>query len=138
MALRLCQSSLHERFWNREGRVEGMTDRLALPLMIAGQGQKEVTHNEALILLEWYALPTVRSRSEPPPSEAASGDAWLIPGTATGEPWESHRGQVAVRWGGDWRFIVPAVGVRIYIEDEDSYIFLLRDGGWRVEPALVE
>ena len=32
--------------------VEQVTSRLQLPLMAAGQAQKEVTHNEALLLID--------------------------------------------------------------------------------------
>ena len=37
------------------------TDRLRLPLLTAGQAQKEVTHNEALLLLDLLVHASVQS-----------------------------------------------------------------------------
>ena len=38
-----------------------LTVRLELPLLVAGQAQKEVTHNEALILVDAAFAPLVDS-----------------------------------------------------------------------------
>lgn len=72
------------------------TDRLRLPLLTAGQAQKEVTHNEALLLLDLLVQASVQSAgltSPPPPQHHNWGNAgWLGEG-----PSARGRGRM-MRW----------------------------------------
>ena len=86
------------------------TARYALPLLRAGQGQKEVTINEAMVRLDaMTALSIEGSRSAPPPP-AGVGACWLIAASPTGE-WSGRSGQIAVDAAGGWRFLAPRDGM---------------------------
>lgn len=108
--------------------------RLKLPLLVAGQGQKEITHNEALIMLEWFAAPTVLSRTELSPVNISDGNAWLVPEGASGE-WQGHDGRVALRWSNGWRYLNPPDGLSVYVIDERSRVFRA-DNAWNEEVVL--
>lgn len=90
------------------------TARLALPLLHAGQAQKELDHNEGLALLELAALPAVAAIGENVPPDAPSPiDRWIIGSSPVGE-WAGHAHALA-GWGpGGWRFIAPAVGMTVW------------------------
>lgn len=92
--------------------------RFALPYLLAGQGQKDVTHNEAVSLMDFLVHPVVTTRalSSPPPSPAA-GEAWLIGANADGA-WFGRDGQVACHTVGGWRFLPVVLGMQIWVTDE--------------------
>ena len=81
------------------------TARLGLPLLVAGQGQKDVTHNEALLALDALLAPVVEAAwQEAPPADPAAGQTWLIPPNAAGE-WAGREGQLASWTAGGWRYL---------------------------------
>lgn len=53
--------------------------RLGLPLLQPGQAQKELSHNEALIVLEMLVQPCVEALGlETPPSDPEPGQCWVV------------------------------------------------------------
>lgn len=87
------------------------TDRFRLPLLVPGQAQKEVTVNEALILVDSLVHPALESAGlASPPEGPFVGQAWLVAGPATGA-WTGKEGRIAV-WGtAGWRFHDPIEGM---------------------------
>ena len=98
------------------------TTRLALPLILAAQAQKHVTHNEALADLDVLVHLALASRTvlAPPPSPAA-GDAYLLDGVATGS-WAGQDGNIAAFINGAWQYFVPVSGWRAWIADDQTLI----------------
>lgn len=93
--------------------MSDVTPRFALPLLAAGQAQKEVTHNEALILIDALAQPIVESAAlATPPTSPVSGQAWLVAAAPTGA-WAGHAGAIALWSEGGWRFVAPIEGMRV-------------------------
>jgi len=93
------------------------TANYALPYLLAAQAQKEVTHNEALNLLDLLAAPRLLSRGlATPPAEPAAGEAWLVPEGGEGA-WSGHDGAVAL-WYAGWHFVLPRPGFSAWIVDE--------------------
>jgi hypothetical protein len=93
------------------------TARIGLPLLVAGQGQKEITHNEALILLDAVIGCIVESRNlEVPPDSPGMGMCWLVPSDATGD-WAGKAGRIAVSTAGGWRFLLPFEGATLFVRD---------------------
>ena len=88
-----------------------------------------MTHNEALLRLDALAQLCVRERSRTsPPTDPAPGERHIVAAGATGA-WVGHEGEVALHDAG-WRFLVPGVGWRAYVEAEGRT--LTHDGiGWR-------
>ncbi len=90
------------------------TDRLALPLLTAGQAQKEVTHNEALALIDLLLQPVVQSVAPATvPAAPLIGQCWIVGVAATGA-WAGHDGALAGWTSGGWRFSSPQDGMQVW------------------------
>ena len=90
------------------------TPRFALPLLSAGQAQKEVTHNEALMLTDLAVQPVVQSATlSVPPSSPVLGQSWIIAASPSGD-WADRAGQIAGWTQGGWRFLVPFPGLAVW------------------------
>ncbi len=92
-----------------------LTARFGLPLLVAGQGQKEITHNEALVLLDAMVGCVVERRDVvAPPVLKSEGQCWLLPTGVTGD-WTGKTGQVAIWTAGGWRYVSPPEGASVYV-----------------------
>ena len=90
------------------------TDRLALPLLTAGQAQKEVTHNEALALADMLMQPVVQSVAPASiPTTPVFGQCWIVGTGATGV-WAGYDGAIAGWTSGGWRFAAPQEGMQVW------------------------
>lgn len=97
------------------------TPRFFLPQLQAAQAQKEIVHNEALVLIDMILHACVQSATllAPPPSPAA-GQCWLIPDNATGE-WAGRAGQIAGWTDGGWRYVAAQSGMVIWVAQTDEF-----------------
>jgi hypothetical protein len=98
--------------------------RLSLPLLAAGQAQKEITHNEALQAIDALVQPVVVSAGVAvPPSSPAVGACWIVAvggsGIEQGE-WAGHQGEIAQWTAGGWRFAIPSAGWRCHVIDRSA------------------
>lgn len=83
------------------------TARLALPLLETGQAQKELTHNEALAMLDIAVQSVVQGGPlDQPPTAPVRGQCWIV-GTAPQGAWTGRAGWLAGWTEAGWRF-VPA------------------------------
>jgi hypothetical protein len=97
------------------------TAQLQLPLVMSAQAQKHVTVNEALARLDALAqLRVVSSERADPPSAAADGEGYLVPGDATGD-WEGQSGKIAIWSNGGWVFAKPSAGWKAWDEGEFAH-----------------
>ena len=105
------------------------TARLGLPLILAAQAQKHVTHNEALAALDLLVQASLEARdAETPPADPAEGAAWGLGAAPTGA-WAGQAGKVAQWRDGGWIFVTPAAGWRAW--DRSAAALVLWDGsGW--------
>ncbi|MGD9810033.1 MAG: DUF2793 domain-containing protein [Sphingobium sp.] len=105
------------------------SDRFSLPLLLAGQAQKEVTHNEALTVIDMLLHARAESAALSfPPGSPAMGQCWIIAAGATGA-WAGHDGELACMTVGGWRFAVPSAGIQVIVAD--TGVTLVHDGiGW--------
>lgn len=92
------------------------TVRLELPMIDAGQAQKEITHNEALLRLDLLVQGSVRevARADPPVAPVP-GEAWIVGGVPT-DAWAGHAGEIAAWTTGGWRFVSPCEGMALWCE----------------------
>jgi hypothetical protein len=105
------------------------TERFGLPLLVPGQGQKDVTHNEALLALDAMVQPIALSRSiAEPPANPGAGDGWVVPEASTGA-WSGASGQLATWTAGGWRLYPLPEGARVWVIDEGRSL-RRADGGW--------
>lgn len=104
------------------------TVRHGLALLSAGQAQKEITHNEALLAVDRLLHPAVLSASlTEPPALAAPGDAYIVAEPGGGE-WAGFSGRLASHDGYGWTFTSPVSGCLVWIIDEGR--FAVFDGSW--------
>lgn len=91
-----------------------LTDRLELPLLSAGQAQKEQTHNEALTRLDVLAQPVVQAIAPASvPSSPQPGQCWIVGNGAAGA-WSGKDGSIACWTQGGWRFAEPFDGMIVW------------------------
>lgn len=109
------------------------TASLKLPLLVAEQAQKHVTHNEALRLLDALVKTRVVEQGlTAPPGSAAEGSIY-IPGSGATGAWDEWDFNLAVSLDGAWQKIVPQVGWLVYDIDQGGYFKFEGDPTYWVE-----
>lgn len=92
-----------------------LSARMGLPLLAAGQAGKEVTHNEALALLDLGVAAAVEAvGAEAPPADPAEGQAWIL-GANPGGAWAGKAWALAGWTAGGWRFVRPFEGLTAWV-----------------------
>lgn len=109
------------------------TPHIGLPLLIAGQSQKEFFVNQALSVLDALQARRVLA-SLPAPPVAAEGDCYRVTAPAT-EAWAGREDHLAVLIGGGWHFIAPREGASLF--DVAAGHALVFRSGWQRAAAPV-
>lgn len=99
------------------------TTNLKLPLLVSNQSQKEITHNEALIILDNLVNNGVKDKDLTiPPENPSQNDLYIVGVGASGE-WEGKDNQLAFYDNG-WRFCQARQGTKYWVNDENCiYVF---------------
>jgi hypothetical protein len=113
------------------------TPRLGFPYLHAGQAQKEVWHNEALMLADILVQAKAESAAlSAPPASPAEGMCWVVGPSPSGD-WAGKAGMLACWTGGGWRFVAPRAGMCVWVEDEE--MDYRHDGsGWSKAPLRAD
>lgn len=105
------------------------TPRLGLPLIAAGQSQKDVTHNEAVLALDRLVALAIASRNVAvPPPAPAIGACYIVP-TGAAAAWGHPDGSLVHWQGAAWLAQTPRDGQIAVVVDEA--ILLVYLGSWR-------
>ena len=91
---------------------DSTSPRFGLPLLFAGQAQKEVFVNEAHALADALLHCAIEGIATAPPASPVEGTNWLVAAAATGD-WAGKVGLLAPRQGGNWIFVSPRDGMRL-------------------------
>ena len=102
--------------------------RFGLPLLFAGQAQKEFFVNEAHSLTDALLHPAIEGEAVAPPATPAEGETWLI-GEAPSGIWADHAGELASYQAGAWLYAAPRDGIRVL--DRSTGQEILFRAGWR-------
>ena len=95
------------------------TTNLKLPLLIPNQSGKEITHNEALIIIDNILQNGIIDKDLiTPPENPNTNDMYIVGEGAIGK-WEGKDNYLAFYDNG-WRFIKPREGFTFWINDEDK------------------
>ncbi len=95
------------------------TSHLVMPLVEQNQAQKEVTVNEALIVLDAVVNCGVVDKDlSTPPVTPSNGDVYLVAASAT-DDWAGHEDEFAF-FQDVWRFVIPNEGLTVWVNDEDK------------------
>jgi hypothetical protein len=111
------------------------TPRFALPYILPGQAQKELTHNEALAALDAALHPVVEGSSANPPANAAVGQSWIVAAGAT-DAWTGEEGKLATWTDGGWRFTPPPQGMAVWSRPEGFHVHFLASGWSQGQQAV--
>lgn len=91
------------------------TQRLRLPLLSAGQAQKEIVHNEALQLIDVVLAGAVEEAPRStPPSAPTAGQCFIVGPEPTGE-WIGYADHLAAFAAAGWRYLPPAEGMTVLV-----------------------
>lgn len=90
------------------------TDRLSMPLLSPGQAQKEISHNEALQIVDMLLAGAVEEspRNNPPTSPLAG--ACFIVGESPTDEWSGRADHLAAYTLAGWRFVAPREGMSLH------------------------
>ena len=107
------------------------TARWALPLLAAGQAQKEMGHNEALAAVDLLLSPSVMAVGlNTPPVAPTPGQGWIV-GTAPTGAWSGKARALAGWTAGGWRFAAPCEGMTAWNTADGAPATYL-SGEWRL------
>ena len=102
------------------------TPRLAMPYLVPGQGQKEMTHNEALAILDLAVQPSVSGGPvDVPPATAVEGECMIVGKVPTGA-FVDRADHLAIYQDAGWRFVAPREGFACF--DTESHRSWRYDG----------
>ncbi len=105
------------------------TPRLALPVLQPGQAQKELWHNEALLVLDLLAGARVEGVGlDTPPPAPVPGQAWIVGEAPVGD-WAGHARAVAGWSAGGWRFVAAIEGMVMW-SAPDGLVARFAGGRW--------
>lgn len=105
--------------------------RLGLALLQAGQAQKELSHNEALTLLDVAVQAAVEAVGlDTPPPAPTAGACWIV-GAAPSGAW-AGRAQALAGWtSGGWRFVDARDGMTAWSLADGAFA-RFAGGAWSV------
>ncbi|MDP2737226.1 MAG: DUF2793 domain-containing protein [Pseudorhodobacter sp.] len=102
---------------------------LALPLILADQAQKHVSHNEAIDLLDVLVQLVVEQIDAiTPPPAAVEGAVWALGEVPVGA-WAGQALRLASWRGGTWVFIAPVIGWRAWVRGA-GVLRVFTGSGW--------
>ena len=106
--------------------------RFDLPYLFAGQAQKEFTVNEAIARIDALLHGAIEGEASSPPAGPEEGECWLVGSSPVGA-WADRAGQIACHQAGNWLFVVPVDGLRVF--NRSAGQILLFSGGWQAPSA---
>lgn len=109
------------------------TPKLQMPELVVGQAGKELTHNQALAVLDQLAQAVVVDKDlTAPPGSPANGSMYIVAASATGA-WSGQSGKLAywLATVAAWTFITPADGWSVWVTDE-AVRYERKAGAWAV------
>ncbi|MCC6926107.1 DUF2793 domain-containing protein [Novosphingobium sp.] len=114
---------------------DSRTPRFDLPLLFAGQAQKEGYVNEVSARIDAILHGAIEDELTSPPATPGDGQCWLVGASASGE-WSGKSGQIAARQAGNWLFITPCDGMRLLNRATGQEIRF--NGSWLAAPRPSE
>lgn len=106
------------------------TNNLKLPLLIQSQANKELCHNEALIIIDAILNNGIKLKDlTEPPETYSTGDLFLIGNNATGI-YTNHDNQLTFYYNG-WHFLIPRAGMLLF-SIVDAKLMYYNESSWKL------
>ncbi len=102
--------------------------RHELPLLVAGQAQKEFFVNEAFTRIDALLHPAIEGEATEPPDSPSPGECWLVAAPASGA-WVEHDSELASWDGNQWTYCAPCEGMLLF--DRSTSARIVFSGGWQ-------
>jgi Protein of unknown function (DUF2793) len=118
--------------------AEIQSGRHHLPFLAVAQAGKEITHNEALVLIDALLHPVVEGQVSAPPvlDGSDAGKCWIIGPAPTGL-WSGQDGKIGCWTGSGWRFLNAVSGMRV--RNAATNCDIVRTGSyWTTAPAIAD
>lgn len=103
--------------------------RFSLPLIIASQAQKHLTHNEALAQLETLVQPVVQDMAAPSPPTDLEEAECVVVGTGASDAFSGKDMMIAAWIADAWHFHQPQAGWLV-IQASDGVAFVFDGSAW--------
>lgn len=88
--------------------------RFGLPFILPGQAQKELFHNEALVMADAILQAAVEEGPRAaPPAAPEPGQCWIV-ASGAGGAWAGREQALAAWTDGGWRFVAPTRGMTVW------------------------
>lgn len=114
---------------------DSRTPRFDLPLLFAGQSQKEGYVNEIAARLDALLFLAIEGEAASPPTAPEDGRNWLVGANPDGA-WSGQAGRIAARQAGNWLFIAPVSGMRLLDKATGQEIRFFDQWRMAARPAL--
>jgi hypothetical protein len=116
--------------------MENVTPRHAMPQLAVAQAAKEITHNEALALIDALLHPVIEAVVTAPPALTAAdaGKCWLVGPAAIGI-FAGKSDQIAYWTGGSWRFAKAIDGMRLWHKPSAAQIYFVDQQWLMLQPV---
>lgn len=111
------------------------SERIKLPLLAAGQAQKEITHNEALVLIDALLFPVAQAAGiNTPPIAPTAGQCWLVGATPSGG-WAGMAHMLALWTSAGWRFASLPLGARVAVGNSHT-LWTRTASAWQIAATI--
>ncbi|MBI1402939.1 MAG: DUF2793 domain-containing protein [Porphyrobacter sp.] len=111
------------------------TPKVGLPLLFAGQSQKEFYVNQALTILDTLTWGLVEASLAEPPAAVPEGACYRVTAPATGA-WSLYEDALAAWIAGAWHFVPASEGMLIF-DREVAHWLCFRSGWQRAQAPAV-
>ncbi|WP_375397130.1 DUF2793 domain-containing protein [uncultured Sphingomonas sp.] len=111
--------------------TDDRTARLDLALLVPGQAQKELWHNEGLAAIDLVLQASVVAAGpNTPPATPGQGQCWIVGPAPTGD-WAGMADHLAGWTQGGWRFAAPVEGMTAWVADAAAFA-CFHAGAWTI------
>ena len=121
-----------------------------IPLLTSGQSDPQITHNEAIVLIQALLNGVIDKDLTAPPGSPAEGDTYIVGASATGA-WAGQDDHLATYYNGAWLFLpgnddasanltigANNEGLSVFVRDEEiRYTYTGSPLAWTKEDTLL-
>lgn len=94
-------------------RLNSQTPSFNLPLLFAGQAQKEFFINRAFAQIDALMTGTIEGVYANPPENPIEGDTYIVAAEAQAE-WQGYESHIAIRIADSWQLVPPRSGMLVF------------------------